>query len=127
MFTLDETKAILKHANVHAAMQSIVRERAIVPPSNPPPWPYNDKMIPTGPFILFRASVEMAVRNALETAKDRERERLLTLLRLVEADDPRAAILALGLACEEYAVAMQQGPGSLPSWREFRAGYTQSK
>lgn len=118
-FTLDETKAILKHPQVHAAMQSIVRDRSIVPPRNPPPWMYGDKPVPTGPFRLFRASVEAAVRLALDTAKDRDRERLLILLRLTEGQDTPATILAVGLTCEEYAVAMQQGPASLPSWRAF--------
>lgn len=119
MFTLDETKAILKHAHVHAAMQTIVRERAIVPPRNPPPWLYDGKPVMVGPFRLFRASVEMAIRNALDTAKDRDRERLLILLRLTENEDSAPVILAVGVACEEYAVATQQGPNSLPSWRTF--------
>lgn len=119
MFTLDETKAILKHPAVHAAMYNIIRERSIVPPSNPPPWVYNGKPVMVAPFRLFRASVEMAIRNALDAVKDRERERLLILLRLTEGQDPAPTILAVGGSCEEYAVTMQQGPASLESWRAF--------
>ncbi len=122
IFTIEEMKAVFAHPAVGTAMRAIVQGRLITPPSAAPPWPYLDRLIPVGPFRLFRASIEMALRNALKGVKDKDQERLLILLRLTDIEDPAPIILAFGQACEEYAVVAQLGTASLPSWRAFNGG-----
>lgn len=137
-FTIDETKAILNHPAVHRGMQRIVAER-IVPESlraTPlPPWTFHGRENPTGPFRLFRYSVETAINLAVIAALGRERERLLIALRLTDSDEgPAVKQVAKQVAetCEQYAVMMQHGAegwesykAHVQSYKDLIASYTQ--
>lgn len=106
-FTLDETKAILVHPAVDAAMRRIVGGRTESVPETPP-WRFADRDNPSTPFRLFRACVKRAVNDAMAHA---------TLLPLLH-DDPHAAD-AVADTAEDYAVEMQFGPEGVRSYREF--------
>lgn len=118
IFAFAELKAVFTYPAVEAAMRAVVSGRLVMP-SAAPPWTYMGRLIPVSPFRLFRAAIELALRNALKDAKDKDRERLLILLRLTDVEDPESRIVAFGQACEEYAVVAQFGTASLPSWRAF--------
>lgn len=117
IFAFEDLKAVFAYPAVEVAMRAAVTGRLVMPPS--PPWPYMGRSIPVGPFRLFRAAIELALRNAIKDAKDKDRERLLILLRLTDIEDPESRIVAFGQACEEYAIVAQFGTASLPSWRAF--------
>lgn len=117
--SFEELKAVFAYPAVETAMRAVVTGRRVMPSTLVPPWLYLGRSIPVGPFRLFRASIELALRNALRDAKDKDRERLLILLRLTDLEDPESRISAVGQACEEYAVFAQFGTASLPSWRAF--------
>lgn len=121
-FAFDETRAIIGHNAVHVEMKNVVMGR-LVPVKPTPPWHYADRDIPTGPFRLFRGSVEMAVTRAVASTHGRERDRLMTLLRMVDGEDAAPVAKAVGIACEEYAVTMQFGADGWRSYSEYIKPY----
>jgi hypothetical protein len=107
-FTLDETKAILAHPSVDAAMRRIAGGRTESVPETPP-WRFADRDNLSTPFRLFHACVKRAVVDAL--LED------VTLLPLLH-HDPFAAEEVATVA-EDYAVEMQFGSEGVLSYREF--------
>jgi hypothetical protein len=107
-FTLDETKAILAHPSVDAAMRRIVGSRMESVPETPP-WHFADRDNLSAPFRLFHAYVKHAVVEALLEDS--------TLLPLLKHDIFAAE--AVATVAEEYAVEMQFGPEGVLSYREF--------
>jgi hypothetical protein len=65
----------------------------------------------------------MAVERAVAATTGRERERLLSMLRMVEGDPVEPVAKALGIACEEYAVTMQYGADGWRSYQQFIQPY----
>lgn len=124
-FAFDETRAIIAHAAVHVEMKNVIGGR-MVPVKPTPQWTYAGSSVPTGPFRLFRGSVELAITRALAAVIGKERDRLLSLLRMVEGDDPAPVAKAVGIACEEYAVKMQHGEDGWRNYQEFIKPYEAS-
>lgn len=124
-FAFDETRAIIAHNAVHVEMRNVIGGR-MVPVRPTPPWNYAGSSIPTSPFRLFRGSVQLAITRALAAVTGKERDRLLSLLRMVEGDDPAPVAKAVGIACEEYAVTMQHGAAGWQNYHEFIKPYEAS-
>lgn len=123
-FSLGETKDILTHAAVQMAMHRIIHTPDLYPPVTPP-WPFEGRDNPTGPYRLLRSSVEKSIAYAMAHTTGTERERLLAVLRMVPGDDDVDGAVGkqVGIACENYAVTMHHGNAGLQSYRAFMEAY----
>lgn len=116
-FSLDDTKAILRHPAVDGAMKRIVGNRMVAVPKMPT-WRFAGQDNPTTPFRLLRECVERAVAESIRDVAPDDRQGLLIVLRMVEGDDIAVVARAVGAAVEDYAVTMQFGPEGLRDYRE---------
>lgn len=126
MFTFEESKAILSHPAVDAAMRDVVGGRKIKLTNPLPRWRFADKDISCGPFRLLAECAKAAVNIGVLTATGLDRERLLILLRLAEGDPSSYVAQSLADTVEQYAVEMQHGADGWRSYSEHIKRYTQS-